>query len=73
VRGPYKLIFDQPTGRYALYNVVKDPGERADLAESRPELLRELAERLDAWRAAQVGYYADPAQYTVSYPPVLDD
>ncbi len=54
VRGQYKLIVDETTGRHSLYTVVKDPGERADLAESRPELVRELAECLYAWRAAQI-------------------
>ena len=32
------------------FDVVADPGETRDLATSRPDLARELQERLRAWR-----------------------
>jgi len=73
VRGPYKLIFDVRGGRYLLFDLSSDPEERSDLAPSRPDLLEALANRLLAWRDAQVDYYARPARYTREYPPVLDD
>lgn len=56
--GRWKLVewFEQtiggaPAGRpYELYDLESDPGEARDLAAAQPELCRELAARLRAWR-----------------------
>jgi arylsulfatase A len=34
-----------------LYNLHDDPGEQHDLAAANPDKVRDLAARLDAWRA----------------------
>jgi len=34
-----------------LYELGRDPGEAYNLAETRPELARQLGERLETWRA----------------------
>jgi len=73
VRGGFKLIYDVPTGRTVLYNVVEDPGEKHDLAPSMPNLTRSLRGRLDAWRQHQLDYYHDATRQARFYPPVLVD
>lgn len=49
-RGQWKLIeyFEGPS--FELYDLANDPGESRDLAPSRPDLVRDLAQRLKAWR-----------------------
>jgi len=39
---------------YELYDLAADPDETWDLAGERPELVRELAEQLNAWVASQL-------------------
>jgi arylsulfatase A-like enzyme len=73
VRGRHKLIFDERYRYDLLFDLGRDPGERSNLASSRPDLVGRLARRLLAWRKAQVDYYADPARYRREYPPVLED
>lgn len=50
---PWKLILpdpvNEPEKRVQLFNIFKDPHERKDMAESHPEIVRELEDRLDAW------------------------
>ena len=49
--GDWKLIeWYEDSGR-ELYNLRDDPGEQHDLAAANPEKVRDLAARLDAWRA----------------------
>jgi len=36
-----------------LYDLRRDPGERMNMAEVRPAQARELARKLERWRAAQ--------------------
>lgn len=48
--GHFKLIQFFETGRLELYDLEADPGEAADLAASRPEVVAALRERLEAWR-----------------------
>jgi arylsulfatase A-like enzyme len=45
--GKWKLVRDAK-GREFLYDLSDDPGESANLAERRPEITREMAERLAA-------------------------
>jgi arylsulfatase A len=46
--GPWKLIHDYETGRDQLFDLDRDPGEQADLAESRPDRARAMRARLEA-------------------------
>lgn len=49
--GDYKLIeFFEDGGRFELYDLRADPGERRDLAVSLPDKSRELAAALHAWQ-----------------------
>ena len=44
--GPWKLLADGAMGKFELYNLAEDPGERKDLSSTRPDRLKEMAERL---------------------------
>jgi arylsulfatase A-like enzyme len=48
--GDYKLIEFFEDGRLELYNVVKDVGQADNLAEKEPAKVKELHEKLIAWR-----------------------
>ena len=47
--GTEKLIERYEDGRVHLYDLARDPGERDDLATSRPERVTALRARLHAW------------------------
>src|SRR5262249_52377448 len=48
--GDYKLIEFYENGRRELYDVQKDPAESRNLIESNPDVAKELAAKLEAWR-----------------------
>lgn len=48
--GDYKLIEFYQDGHIELYNLRRDPGERRDLATTRPRLASRLRRQLAAWR-----------------------
>ena len=48
--GEWKLIEFYETGRRELFQLAKDPGESTNLFEKQPEVVAELAGKLDAWR-----------------------
>jgi len=48
--GDWKLIECFETGRLSLYNLAEDLSETTDLAAAHPARVRELHERLLAWR-----------------------
>ena len=73
VRSGHKLIYDERERRYSLYDLVFDPGEKTDIASSQPELVTELAKRLQTWRTLQIEYYADESLQSREYPPILAD
>jgi phosphoglycerol transferase MdoB-like AlkP superfamily enzyme len=50
----FKFIHAFESGRSRLFDVCRDPGERADLASRFPGHVREYRERLRAWSGAQV-------------------
>ncbi|MBW2268524.1 MAG: sulfatase [Deltaproteobacteria bacterium] len=50
-RGDWKLVLDRFNGELALYDLAADPGERDDVSERRPEVVRELRAGLDAFMA----------------------
>ena len=49
--GDFKLIEFFENDRRELFNLNQDPGEIRNLAAAQPERVRELTERLQAWRA----------------------
>jgi arylsulfatase A-like enzyme len=49
--GEWKLIEWYEDGRHELYNLRDDPGEQHDLAAMNPDKVKDLAARLNAWRA----------------------
>jgi arylsulfatase A-like enzyme len=69
VRSGVKLMFDEREGKYYLYDLRADPGEKTNIASSRPDLVKDLAGRLRAWREEQLSYYADVARQAREYPP----
>ncbi|MCC6424285.1 MAG: sulfatase, partial [Phycisphaerales bacterium] len=73
VRGRYRLLYDRTFHKRILYDLQNDPGEKRDIAEEHPEIVRELSERLDTWRAVQVGYYSNALQQKMSYAPIVSD
>jgi arylsulfatase A-like enzyme len=50
--GDYKLIEFYEQGCQELYDVRRDIGEARNLAADKPDVVRELASKLDAWRRA---------------------
>lgn len=48
--GEFKMIEFYENGRRELFNVAQDAGEGRNLALDRPELVAQLAEKLEAWR-----------------------
>jgi arylsulfatase A-like enzyme len=59
-RRNFKLIYDW-YGRLYLYDTRQDPYEQTNLAESRPELARELFMQLNAWIDENVSVRYTPA------------
>lgn len=71
IRSGFKLICDGDTGGSVLYDLKRDPGEKADATAAHPALAAELMSRLIAWRRAQLSYYENPLRQACEYPPVL--
>jgi arylsulfatase A-like enzyme len=71
VRSGFKLVHDPRLGRGVLYDLLKDPEEKAEITADRPALAEELAGRLAEWRRAQLEYYGNPLRHGLEYPPVL--
>jgi Sulfatase len=42
----YKLIFNRPAGTYKLFDLKNDPREMVNLADDRPDLLKDMLEKL---------------------------
>ena len=63
--GDWKLIqFFEDGGKFELYNLKADPGEKKDLASSEPAKLKELQQTLAAWQketGAAIPSKANPA------------
>lgn len=60
VLGNWKLVKFYETNSEQLYDVVKDPGERTDLAKDRPERVADLDKRLTDWLTAVKASQATP-------------
>lgn len=48
--GDWKLLMDNDSTNIELYNLKTDPGETQNLAESKPEITKELARKVLTWR-----------------------
>lgn len=73
VRAGFKLIYDERQREKLLFNIDLDPGETNDIAAAQPALVRELVNRLNAWRKLQIDYYSDGSLQAREYPPILRD
>jgi arylsulfatase A len=51
-QGDYKLIEFYETGRRELFDLKADIGETRNLSADKPEVVKRLADQLDAWRRA---------------------
>lgn len=50
--GFWKLLVNNELGKVELYNIDKDWAEIDDVSRSYPEVVEELSEKLDAWKAS---------------------
>lgn len=48
--GRYKLLQTEPGGRWSLFDLQRDVGERHDLADSRPQLVARLRRAFEQWK-----------------------
>jgi arylsulfatase A-like enzyme len=71
VENNWKLIFDQNTREYFLYDLKKDPGEFKDVKLKNKELFFILSRKLHFWREKQVEYYMNPNLFKAFYPYVF--
>lgn len=49
LRGTQKLVWHLESNSVRLFDLTSDPDERTDLAQERPESVRDLKARLDGW------------------------
>ncbi|OFV94081.1 MAG: hypothetical protein A3G76_07635 [Acidobacteria bacterium RIFCSPLOWO2_12_FULL_65_11] len=73
VRSGYKLLLSERDGVRLLFDLTRDPGEKRNIASSRPDLVDQLTGRLQVWRGEQLTYYQDVSRQSREYPPVLKD
>jgi N-acetylgalactosamine-6-sulfatase len=48
--GPWKLLVNKDTKQIELYNIEKDWAELTDVAAAYPEVVKQLSDKLDAWK-----------------------
>lgn len=48
--GDWKLIVFYETEKYELYNLKEDPSEKQDLAAQKPEIVKQLKDKLEKWQ-----------------------
>ena len=67
---PWKLLHTYyPVERLELYDLEQDTSEMNDLSAVKPDIAKQLEDRLSSWIVEQVVYYSDPAFYTQFVPP----
>jgi len=71
-RGPHKLLEFFEDGRRELYDLSNDFGESRNLIAEQPQLARELAEQLAAWRKQVDAQMMSPNPNFVPNPPGKD-
>jgi Sulfatase len=49
VKGRYKLVVDVRHNAWMLFDILEDPEEHHDLADSRADVVRDLRDTLDTW------------------------
>jgi arylsulfatase len=68
-KGYYKLVHIEPQmggradGKWQLYDLSKDPGEIDDLADAKPEVVQELLEVWEKYRAETGVVWGTPIRY----------
>jgi arylsulfatase A-like enzyme len=70
--GPFKLVEFYETGRRELFDLSKDVSESRNLAADRPEVVRELAAKLAAWRTEVGAKMPTPNPDYTPNPPAKD-
>lgn len=50
--GNWKAVFNPRKGKWALYDVVRDPTERKDLTADHPDIIQTLSEQWQVWSDA---------------------
>ncbi len=73
VQGDHKLIYDVPTRRFHLYDLISDPCEHQDIASNQPQITRAMAVILRRWCQLQLDYYADSMAQREQFPPILQN
>lgn len=71
----WKLIrwYNDTSGAYSLFNLAEDPGELVDLADRRPQRVKELSDRLAQWQRETKAQMPRPnPKFDPSLPPVRD-
>jgi arylsulfatase A-like enzyme len=51
--GPFKVVLSPRNGKFEVYDLARDPGERHNIASQHPELEHYRRELLDWWRASR--------------------
>jgi len=70
--GPWKLIEFYENGRRELFDLSKDPRESKNVAADHPDVVAELAKRLDAWRRDAGALMPTPNPDYVPHPQAKD-
>ena len=70
--GNLKLIEFYEDNRRELFDLATDPGENRNLARDRPEVVKRLAARLEAWRKQTGARMPKPNPDYVPNPPATD-
>ena len=52
--GGWKILADNSTGIFKLYNLITDIGENTDVSAANPAMFAELKERFAAWNAGNI-------------------
>jgi arylsulfatase A-like enzyme len=70
--GDWKLIEFYDSGRRELYDLKKDPRESSNQAEAKPDVVKQLADKLDVWRKEVGATMMTPNPNYVPNPPDKD-
>jgi N-acetylgalactosamine-6-sulfatase len=66
--GNWKLLMNPDRGRIELFDIPRDPSELNNLADRRPEVVRELSRKLAAWHATMPPGPVQPGAGSNAYP-----
>ena len=51
-KGDWKIVRDKPNRPWHLFNIATDQSEARDVADSRPEIVKELADQFGQWQSS---------------------